>query len=323
MTAFLLATFLLACGDPNIPIDASDTTEILLEVPKGTSPTTLRPILATHGLVGGEWEWKAYVKQNPEKVTCLKAGKFSVNKGMSLNQVMVALCGAPLANDVPFTVVEGWRIRDIDAALAKAGHIQAGEYIAVAEKKTVPAPFKVTSPSYEGYLWPETYMVSPDRVTAGSFVTRQLKTFEQRFLNDHKDQVSKRGLHDIVVMASMLEREEPKLKNRPLVAGILWKRIDAKTPLGVDATSRYRLVHWNDRKAFLANLRDPSEPYNTRKNTGLPPTAIGNPTLSSLQAALAPEKSPYWYYLHDAKGNIHPGRNGAEHEANRRKYNVW
>ena len=65
-------------------------------------------------------------------------------------------------------------------------------------------------------------------------------------------------------MASMLEREEPKPEQRPMVAGILWKRIDNKWNLGVDATSRYTLEEWNNRKAFLKKLRDPKDPYNTR-----------------------------------------------------------
>ena len=121
----------------------------------------------------------------------------------------------------------------------------------------------------------------------------------------------------------MLEREEPRPSNRPMVAGILWKRIDTDNALGVDATSRYTIENWNDRKAFLTQLRDPSDPYNSRLRKGLPPTAIGAPTLESLQAAMEPVTSEFWYYLHDAEGNLHPSRNASEHEAFRKKYNVY
>ena len=124
-------------------------------------------------------------------------------------------------------------------------------------------------------------------------------------------------------MASLLEREEPLPAQRPLVAGILWKRIDAGVPLGVDATSRYELREWNDRKAFLQRLRDPADPWNTRMKKGLPPGAIGSPTVDSLLAALRPQKSEFWYYLHDAQRILRPSRNGAEHEELRRKYNVY
>ena len=108
-----------------------------------------------------------------------------------------------------------------------------------------------------------------------------------------------------------------------VVAGILWKRIDTDNALGVDATSRYELDDWNDRSGFLQHLRDPEDPYNSRLRKGLPPTAIGNPVVSSLEAAIAPVKSEHWYYLHDAQGNLHPARNAAEHEANRKKFNVY
>ena len=124
-------------------------------------------------------------------------------------------------------------------------------------------------------------------------------------------------------MASMLEREERRPTQRPVVAGILWKRIDNGWQLGVDATSRYELENWNDRSAFLKRLRDPEDPYNTRVHKGLPPTAIGNPTAASLEAALQPEQSPYWFYLHDSSGVFHGGRDAQEHEANRARYNVY
>jgi UPF0755 protein len=165
--------------------------------------------------------------------------------------------------------------------------------------------------------------VTPDRFSAANLIERQLETFRTRFLDAHTADLQARGLHDIVVMASLLEREEPAPSNRPIVAGILWKRLDHGWQLGVDATSRYHLAEWNDRQAFLVQLRDPEDPYNSRLRKGLPPTAIGNPALPSLEAALAPVDSEFWFYLHDAQGNLHGAVNGDGHEANRRKYNVY
>ena len=137
------------------------------------------------------------------------------------------------------------------------------------------------------------------------------------------DDRSGRSLDEVVVMASMLEREEPKPAQRPVVAGILWKRINMKFPLGVDATSRYGLRDWNDRSAFLKRLRDPGDAYNTRMKVGLPPGPIGAPTVDSLTAALRPQANEFLYYLHDADKNLHPSRNAAEHEALRAKFNVY
>jgi UPF0755 protein len=316
----LLLLSLFACVSPDEPVDAESTETFVLEVPKGATANGLSDELISAGFVGSAVEWKLFLRQRD--ASCLKAGNFEVSLSMSLNQLVDTVCGPPIADDVPFTMLEGWRIRDTDAALARAGLIEAGAYIAVAEGKTVEAPFAVTSSTYEGYLYPETYMVPASAVDPGQLVARQLETFDRRFVSK-KDDLGKRSLHEIVVMASMLEREEPNPDNRPLVAGILWKRIDTNNALGVDATSRYTIENWNDRSAFLTQLRDPDDPYNSRLRKGLPPTAIGAPTLESLEAAMNPTSSEYWYYLHDEKGNLHPGRNAAEHEALRKKYNVY
>lgn len=320
----LTPVFLLlaACVDPAAPIDPDDDAPLVVEVPKGATAGGMGPTLVEHGLVSSELQWKVFLKQ--VDATCLKAGRFEVKRTMSLQEVVDTLCGPPLADDVPFTVVEGWRIRDIDAALAAKGLIEAGAYAAAAKSGDgIEVSFPLPEGSLEGYLYPETYKVSAGAFSPERLVARQVQTFDERFASKHTGDLGGRTLHELVVMASMLEREEPNPSNRPVVAGILWKRIDHDTPLGVDATSRYTLDNWNDRSAFLKNLRDPDEPYNTRLRKGLPPTAIGNPTVESLEAALAPVPGPHWYYLHDAQGNLHPARNAEEHEANRKKYNVY
>jgi UPF0755 protein len=310
----------IGCVDPDAPVAPGDDAPFVFVVPSGATPKGLSDELAFAGLVPSEWQWRLYLWRND--ASCLKAGRFEVRRSMSMRELVETLCGTPLPEDVPFTVVEGWRIRDIDAALVGNGWTAPGVYAALAEKKAVELPFPVESPTLEGYLYPETYRVDPDPFDPADLIERQLRTFHDRFRAKHPD-LGGRTLHEVVVMASMLEREEPKPENRPLVAGILWKRIDSGTPLGVDATSRYPLAEWNDRAAFLERLRDPADPYNSRLRPGLPPTAIGNPTVVSLEAAIAPIASEFWYYLHDANRELHPARNAAEHEANRRKYGVW
>jgi UPF0755 protein len=315
----ILFLALAGCVDADAPL-SQDASVLKFDVPPGSAASTLGDDLVGAGLNVSEMQWKMFLRGADG--SCLKAGTFELRKNMSLTEVLTTLCGPPLPDDVPFTVVEGWRIADVDAALVEKGWIEAGQYASLALGKKVDVPFEVSSPTLEGYLWPETYMVRPPPAFASEdLIARQLGTFKERFLDTHE--LGERSLHDVVVMASMLEREEPKPSQRPMTAGILWKRIDNGWQLGVDATSRYELVNWNDRKAFLVKLRDPADPYNTRIHKGLPPTAIGSPTLSSLEAALEPVDSPFWFYLHDGEGNFHGGRDAAEHEANRAKYNVY
>ena len=260
----------------------------------------------------------------------LKVGRYELSPAMSVDQIFGILCGDPMIErGVPLTITPGWRVVEIDQALAAKELIAPGEYQQLVTKpQDFEAPFPLPTDTLEGYLYPETYDVDPDKWDTRQFIQRQLDTFTGRFYEPHKADIDSakakgRSLHSLVIMASMIEREEPTVDNRNLVAGIIWKRLDKGWKLGIDATSRYTLAEWNDRSAFLKKLRDPKDPYNTRKRTGMPPTAIGNPTLSALEAALQPVESEYWYYLHDADGVLHPSKTNGEHEATRRKYNVY
>lgn len=314
--------FWLAACDLEAPADPAATTEVMFEVPAGATARGLADELADAGLVAAEWKWEWYLRMGADG-SCLKAGRHRVNAGMDAPTLLAALCGPPVPKDEPFTIPEGWRARDIDAALVAKGWIAAGAYEEATKDLTAyTAPFPLpTNGTLEGYLFPETYRVEPDRFDPKALVQRQLDTFAARFWEGKA--FGDRPLHAIVTMASMLEREEPTPANRSLVAGILWKRIDSGWNLGVDATSRYTLTDWNDRKAFLVKLRDPEDPWNTRLRAGLPPTPIGNPGVVALEAAAAPVASDFWYYLHDADQVLHPSRTVAEHEGYRRKYNVY
>jgi UPF0755 protein len=293
-------------------------------VSKGTTGRGLGPQLASEGLLKDArlWRWLLFRRGH----FAPKAGRHAVSPSMTMAELATALEAPPIPEDVPFVVIEGWRLRDTDAALAAAGLITPGAYItAASHPERYTASFTLPRGTLEGYLYPETYRVVPGAVKVEEFIQRQLDTFAERFYTPNQDALARsgRGLHEVVVMASMLEREEPMPTQRPLVAGILWKRVDKGFPLGVDATSRYLLAEWNDRQAFLQRLRDPQDPWNSRHHKGLPPGPIGAPTVASLQAALSPQPSEYWYYLHDAERRLHPSRNAEEHEALRKKYNVY
>lgn len=304
------------------PKGPEDAPTVIFEVPAGASGAKVARLLEEEGLLSSQWQWRLHTKWAAAPGP--KAGRHPVSARMNVAELRGALADNPIPEDVTFTVVEGWRIVDTDRALAEAGLVPAGAYVAAAQRTDRGLPFPIASGSLEGYLFPETYRLPAD-FGPDALIDRQLEAFVNRFYVPHKQDIeaSPRTLDDLVKMASLLEREEPDPSLRPMVAGVLYKRLDANTPLGVDATSRYRLDQWNDRRAFLRKLRDPTDPYNTRLKTGLPPTALGAPSLDSLRAALNPVDSPYWYYLHDAQRQIHFARSAAEHEANRKRYNVY
>lgn len=298
--------------------------DVELEVPRGANARSVGVLLEKHGLVPDTTVFRYVVWKRGG--LALKAGKFRLPHALSPMQLADALEKPPLAEEEPFVVLEGWRLRDTDEALVAAGRALPGEYLkAAASAEGYAAPFPLPKGTLEGYLYPETYQLPKGRIDCRQLVQKQLDLFVARvyspFEADVKSQT--RTLHELVTMASMLEREEPTPSNRPLVAGILWKRIDKGWPLGVDATSRYELEKWNDRVAFLARLRDQKDRYNSRYNKGLPPTPIGACTAVSFAAALKPVQSDYLYYLHDAQRVLHPSRDADEHEATRKKYDVY
>ena len=235
---------------------------------------------------------KLYLKRD-KAGGCLKAGRFELTRAMSMPELLETMCKAPIADEVQVTFVEGWRMREIDAELSRLGLIEAGTYWAAAKD---PGRFELPGglsglTSLEGLLLPESYSVPADGVNVELLIQRQIDLLNSRFVQPNQAAInaSGRSLYELLIVASMLEREEPRPSNRPVVAGVMWKRLDNAWNLGIDATSRYTLADWNDRKAFLRQLRDPNDVYNTRLRGGLPPTPIGNAGTESLKAALSPE----------------------------------
>ena len=293
-------------------------------VPKGAGTRTIGAVLEREGLVANAFFFRLAVWRRGEFKP--KAGTFKLAGPLTPMELATALEQSPPADQVPFKVVEGARIVDVDELLAESNMAKRGAYTAATRSgEGYRAPFPLPTGSLEGYLYPETYRVPAGPLEPRELVQRQLDEFTARIYQPLKEEIAASGrtLHELVVMASLLEREEPEPQNRPLVAGVLWKRLDKHIPLGVDATSRYELESWNDRSSFLVKLRDQRDPYNTRLRQGLPPTAIGAPTLASFEASLRFKESPYFYYLHDKSKKLHLGRNAEEHEANRKKHDVY
>ncbi len=170
----------------------------------------------------------------------------------------------------------------------------------------------------EGYLFPDTYFVLP-----GEDYQTLLSAMQNNF-DTHIDSASTtiakfgKPLNEVIVMASLLEREAPDLESRRIIAGILWHRIDIGMLLQVDAVFPY-IIGKNTFEVTREDLKVDS-PYNTYKYKGLPPGAIANPGFNSILAAVTPVKSNYLFYLSDRQGNFHYCATYSCHQANARKY---
>lgn len=178
--------------------------------------------------------------------------------------------------------------------------------------------FEVLAKKYEGYLFPETYFIEPD-VTPGELVKMMRDQFDAA-IEPLKPALatSTRSIEDIIIMASILEKEAGNDVDRQKISGILWKRLDRGMALQVDVPFYY-ILDKNGQGITLDDLAIKS-PYNTYLNKGLPPTPIANPSLASIKAALYPVSSPYYFYLADKDGVTHYAKTHDEHVVNKQKY---
>jgi UPF0755 protein len=170
----------------------------------------------------------------------------------------------------------------------------------------------------EGYLYPDTYYFLPGQDPA-SVVAVLEKNFDVH-VAPLVDKVRAFGqpLQSVVTMASILIGEANTDKDRRLVAGVLWKRLEIGMPLQVDATFGY-ILDKNLTRLSGADIRTES-PYNTYRNKGLPPTPINNPTVAAIEDAVTPTKSNYLYYLSDRHGNMYFSTTYQQHLAKIRQF---
>ncbi|MGM0482482.1 MAG: endolytic transglycosylase MltG [Patescibacteria group bacterium] len=171
--------------------------------------------------------------------------------------------------------------------------------------------------SKEGYLAPDTYFFSPLSSTE-HLVERMESNFESKWQRVEEDFELDRSKEEIVIMASILEKEANTIESKRKIADILWRRLEDGMPLQVDASFSYV----NNKNTYQLTLEDLKidNPYNTYKNTGLPPTPIANPGMNAIMAAIDPIDNPYWYFLSDLSGNMYYGRDFDEHQYNRENY---
>ncbi len=174
--------------------------------------------------------------------------------------------------------------------------------------------FLLQTKDAEGYLFPDTYFFFPS-VSEAEIVVRLRETFDEKILA-FKDDITTSGYtqEEVIIMASILEKEASGASDRAIVAGILWKRLAAQMPLQVDATVKYAQELAGNFGSSI-NTTFPS-PYNTYMHKGLPPGPIGNPGTAALHDALHPQASLYFFYLHDKNGMIHYAKTFDEHKKN-------
>ena len=239
----------------------------------------------------------------------IQAGDFRLNPSMSMADVAGNLTHGTL--DIWTTIPEGLRADEI-ADLLKA---------------KIPSYTEAWRPvldANEGYLFPDTYLIPRD-ADVNLIVTLMRNNFQTKYDSVKDTKTTVLSDAQTVIIASIIEREAIFAADRPLVASVLVNRLNIGMALGSDPTVQYALGYQADTKTWwkkdlTADDLLINSPYNTRKNASLPPTAISNPGLSAIKAALNPAKTDYLYFFSDKQGHLHFATTIQGHNANIQKY---
>ncbi len=286
-------------------------------------------------MIQSEFLFKVYTvlkgKQNQ-----LKAGIYDIWSDKNIPAILDIIVQGSTAKE-KITIIEGWNLRNIGWDFENKGMFQAEEIFEVAgfpgvdysESEDVPEPKdfsdeftflkeKPANISLEGYLFPDTYEIERNE-TVEQIIKRFLQNFDKK-TKDLREEVEKQNkkFFDLLVMASLLEKEVISYEDKQIAAGILWKRLRNGWPLQVDACLTY-LTGKGSADLTQEDL-DIESPYNTYKYRGLPIGPIANPGLESIKAALYYKDSPYWFYLTTFEGETIFSKSLQEHAVNRAKY---
>jgi len=310
------------------PVSKEPST-ILFVVQQGAGAKTIAEGLEKAGLIRSP-KYFLYVVWRRGDQAAFKAGTYELTPSMSTREIEAYLAkGEPVSNEVSVTLLEGWTLDDMADHLQAEGIASREEFFAEAGQSAKTAtglpdwdaayPALKSRPlgaSLEGYLFPDTYRIYADG-GAKPLVRRMLDNFEAKLTPELRKEIEAKGrtIHEIVTMASVIEREVRGDEDRALVSDIFWKRVDAGRGLEADSTVNYITGHSKPSVSYEETRID--HPWNTYKYRGLPPGPIGNPSLSSIIAAIRPKANPYWYFLTDPQGKVYYGRTLEEHNENR------
>jgi UPF0755 protein len=245
----------------------------------------------------------------------LRPGGYTLRRGMTNGDAIAALTKGPkvkVVKTTEITIAEGPSIREEAPKIDKTS--LTGSYAkAAGAPKVLRAIRRLGAPkgteTAEGFMFPSTYTLV-EGAPVSNLVDKQLAAFKDNFGGVDLSYARHKKLtrYDVLIIASLVEREAQLDRERPVIASVIYNRLHEGMPLGIDATIRYQTGNWQ--RPILQSQLDRDTPYNTRLRRGLPPTPIGNPGLKSIKAAAHPARTKYLFFVRK------PGKSG-EHAFSR------
>jgi len=299
-------------------------------IPAGTDVGKIASMLEERGVIGSAWQYRVYARLDARAAHPLQ-GTYHLRPGASYHAIARVLATMPVRAESSLTIVEGWTA-DMEAQfLLQEKNIAPTSTSALTGQSVDRAPFDLTyrahysflnqlpaDRSLDGYLFPNTYRVWDDELPAG-LIQKQLDEFAKRFDDVHVTAASAplKTLDDVVILASIVEKEVSNPSDRKIVAGIFLRRLREGMALQSDATVNYALGKSTTRPTN-DDISSASK-YNTYKYPGLPPGPICNPAESAIQAVLDPAPTSYRYFLTDQDGKVLYAKTFEDHIKNRQR----
>lgn len=292
------------------PLSTEETSQIFVIKP-GQPVTQIAQNLEDAGLIKNALAFRLLVAQMGIAKN-IQYGDFRLSPNKTSREIAQELTHGAI--DVWVTLPEGMRIEEQAARLEeklKFGsnekyQFDKSEYIKLAQ---------------EGYMFPDTYLIARD-AAAVDIAERLRQTFDEKVGRlPSKGAENNLTAEEVVILASLVERESKSSQERPIIAGILLNRLNSGMALQVDATIQYAKGYDSNENTWwpqvtTSDYQNVKSAFNTYLHPGLPPAPIANPGLESLQAAAEPAETDYFYYLHDSDGKVHYATTAEEHNQN-------
>lgn len=284
----------------------------LIEIPSGANAALIGELLYEAGLIRNQQVFQFYVRRHSLGHRFI-AGIYNLSPSLSVEQIVEKLISGEIyAETIWFTIPEGFTVKEIAQRLEERGLVESAEFLDFAREPSTgilerfPYLTAVTDPGVEflleGYLFPDTYEVYPESEVE-EIVALMLSRLEQIITAEDLQRIDQlnSSLHEILTIAAMVEREGRVDHERPLIAGVIYNRLEIGMLLQIDATIQYAL---GETKEFLTfKDLEIESPYNTYLFGGLPPGPIAAPGAASIRAALYPEASDYLFYNYKYDGS--------------------
>lgn len=323
----------LYIADGLTPVEASDAT-IKIMIPQGIGSGDIALLLEESGLIRNGFIFKYYLRYHREGAR-FQAGEYEMKPGIKLDRIVDMLNNGEIVKEemIRFTIPEGYSLEQIVDELSEAKLVDRQKMFDVLQGTSVlEAEAILNIPDnpklkykLEGYLFPETYEMKKGSSEL-EIVSRMLEELDHK-LNElpqgWQEMMEGNGVtfHQMLTIASLVEREVVVEEERPVIAGIIYNRLKKPMKLQIDATVQYVLEEQKDRLLFK-DLEIES-PYNTYLNEGLPPGPIASPSYSSIEAAIYPEENEFLFYVTKKDGSqAHLfAKSFKQHQANIRESN--